>query len=637
MSRKKKKSGGNVILLATILVIIIMVLAVLIGVNTRGKAYTMALNGEANVTIYKGGNYTDPGATVIDSDNKDLSNEVSVLSNVDTNKTGSYEIVYTYGDLTVRRVVNVIEKPEENRPTTSTKPVVEKGETTLTLKGKSAVFIAINESYKDTGYTAVDTKDGNITKNVVVTNNIDNTKAGTYQIVYTVKNSSGVTTSIKREVTVMDVDMQFIVSTTAPTNKDVVITVDVKDEYMDYVLLPNGQKSTEKHFTYNAVQNGNYTFTLYNKNGYTRKKGFSISNIDKNAPTVSCTAGYKDGKTTIKINSYDDVGLKYYKVNNSYYNTNTVVQNSLIKNNTVTAYDKAGNTATASCQVKISVAVESIKKDGVIITVKGTSVGGNIKGYYFNYTNKLPNKDTGGYLATSNNSVEVVRLQGTTYVWVEDSNGNISEPKTVTIGESDIPVTGSKRWNVVTTANYPLNATQTKEFDNLIYRSSRAAGLYSKEAAATSALTVLYVSSQKYGFTYEYKYGKQAYALGNKVLALTGDCDGFVNWAYVNGGYDFQKYHPNVSNNYYLNAPSVAFTKENGEPGDVLRKKGHTAIIVGKTSSGFLMAEAYGTGTGHLINVYKYNLSGHSVIKGEWLEENYAYSRYPKNEYPSGF
>ncbi len=39
--------------------------------------------------------------------------------------------------------------------------------------------------------------------------------------------------------------------------------------------------------------------------------------------------------------------------------------------------------------------------------------------------NNLPNKNSGGYVATSNGSIEVVRLPGTTYVWVEDIYGNI--------------------------------------------------------------------------------------------------------------------------------------------------------------------------------------------------------------------
>ena len=67
--------------------------------------------------------------------------------------------------------------------------------------------------------------------------------------------------------------------------------------------------------------------------------------------------------------------------------------------------------------------ITSITKDGAIITINVQKNESEIKGYYFSYNNKIPNKEKGGYLETNKTSIDVVRLIGTTYVWVEDTNG----------------------------------------------------------------------------------------------------------------------------------------------------------------------------------------------------------------------
>ena len=82
--------------------------------------------------------------------------------------------------------------------------------------------------------------------------------------------------------------------------------------------------------------------------------------------------------------------------------------------------------------------ITGISKDGVIVTISAEKNKSNITGYYFSYTNELPDKAAGGYIATSNDSIELVRILGTTYVWVEDKDGNISEPQTVIVDSTDI-------------------------------------------------------------------------------------------------------------------------------------------------------------------------------------------------------
>ncbi len=67
---------------------------------------------------------------------------------------------------------------------------------TLTLKGYSTMYVKIDSTFKDPGYTATDNTDGNITKKVKVSGSIDTSKNGTYLREYTVTDDAG--NSVKR-------------------------------------------------------------------------------------------------------------------------------------------------------------------------------------------------------------------------------------------------------------------------------------------------------------------------------------------------------------------------------------------------------------------------------------------------------
>lgn len=56
----------------------------------------------------------------------------------------------------------------------------------ITLDGDNPIIIVARTSYTEPGYTAIDDVDGDITENVVITNNIDINTVGTYEIEYTV-------------------------------------------------------------------------------------------------------------------------------------------------------------------------------------------------------------------------------------------------------------------------------------------------------------------------------------------------------------------------------------------------------------------------------------------------------------------
>ncbi len=660
-SKKKKKvklksrSDSNRILLITGgLLIVIVIISLLFGMNSGG-VYTLELKGDNSVVIYKGSNYNDPGAIAYDEANNDLSSSIKVNSNLDTSRIGTYEITYILGDVNITRKVKVVDRNDyqDNNNSNNGNDIVkppknDKGETTLKLKGESTVYIDLYGTYKEEGYYAHDTKDGVISKKVEVSHNVDNTKVGTYEVVYSVKNSDGVTSSIKRKVVVMDVSLKLSASNVW-TNQNTAIKVVVEDQYMDYVVMPDGKTTADKEFTYNVSTNGTYKFTLYNKYGVVKESSITINNIDKTVPTVSCTAEYNNGLTTVNVTSNDNEGIHYYKLNDKYYNVNKIILGDLSKNNTITAYDKAGNTATATCNITSAVYLDSISKDGVIVTVKATPVNTDIAGYYFSYTDQRPDKNTGGYVATNKNILDVVRLPGKTYVWVEDTRGMISNVKTISIGNEALLYTNKSGYKILegtSLENYlSSQGWSLAELDKLIARSVRAAGLYSNEAIATAGVALQTVLAQKYKIKIPYWWGGKSWDFGataswgtNKAKFVEKndawyyyygmDCTGFVTWAYVNAGYNIKK------GQYPAYNTSAKFTRDNGEIGDVVTSPGHVQLIVGKTSDGFIVAEASGRINGMIVRHLPYSNSANRGISKMSLTAKYG--KVSRNACPMG-
>lgn len=94
----------------------------------------------------------------------------------------------------------------------------------ITLAGNSVIYLNIGEEYHEYGASAYDSCDGDITKDILISNNINNMVVGTYQVLYKVKDSSGIETSITRDVVVKNQDDE--VSYVVPTGATIYLTFD---------------------------------------------------------------------------------------------------------------------------------------------------------------------------------------------------------------------------------------------------------------------------------------------------------------------------------------------------------------------------------------------------------------------------
>lgn len=625
-----KFKGKSSIIVGAVSIFLIIIGIIILSVNNVD--YYLVINGADNITIYLNHEYSELGYSAYDSKSNDLTDRVVVKSNLDTNKVGNYQISYSIGNITKVRYVSVVEG----------------GKTDIKLNGDETVYLLKGSDYTEEGYQAIDTVDGDITSKVIINNNININKNGRYSVTYFTTNSAGVYAFAVRKVVVYDISIKLSLANTKVTASTDII-VSVKDSYFDYLLLPDNNKVNDKSYKYKVNDNGEYKFVVYDKNGFTKEASITVSNIDKGITSASCSGSFKNEKTVLNVSAEASSGINRYVVNGvSYVYPKITITGDYNSTVNVTVYDNSGNSKDISCKVtndNTGPTISSISNDGIFVSIKTSRNGYTISGYYFSYTNQRPSK-SGGYLATSLDSLEVARLPGTTYVWVEDTQGNVSQAAKINIGTDVIKNSGSILKGQALSNYMSSKGGSIDDFNKLMARSVRAAGLYTKTGAATAGVVLATGLYQKYGITIPYWRGGKTSSIGaygswgiyrnnptyDGYYYYGMDCDGFVNWTYLNTGI---VYNSILANSYYY-WNGLPVSKENGEVGDVMRTTGHVKIIVGKTDKGFIVAEEAGRDNGLVVNVHAYtSTGGYIIIKGEDLISKYTHM--DNSSYPSGF
>lgn len=123
--------------------------------------------------------------------NKDVSDDVEIIGQVDNKKVGSYWVEYHLNSFffPVRELVLV--------------EVMEKVAPEIRLEGSSEVILCPNETYQELGYEAIDNYDGNITDNVEIS-------VEENLIRYQVRDSSGNYNEMVRHLKYDDVEMPIL-------------------------------------------------------------------------------------------------------------------------------------------------------------------------------------------------------------------------------------------------------------------------------------------------------------------------------------------------------------------------------------------------------------------------------------------
>ena len=319
-------------------IILLVIIGIILITKNKHNNYFIDLDGEDLIMIYKDSEYVDPGYSARNNKGVDFTDKVVVSDDVNTSVVGDYKVIYTLGDTKVVRYVSVIEKPI--------------GATSIYLSGEVTMYLRVGDEYKEPGYTVIDSIDSNLTDKVIIKNDVDTSKEGIYRITYMVTNSTGVSTQVSRTVIVMGSNISINLDNEKITNGSVGINVYVVDNYFDYMVAPNGEKVSEKKYTYQVNENGEYKFSIYDKLGKSQEKSILVSNIDKEAPNGSCTGLYGNGKTSINIKAVDNTGISKYVVNGRDYSNNNITLDKDYSSVSVVIYDKAGNSKNINCSMK---------------------------------------------------------------------------------------------------------------------------------------------------------------------------------------------------------------------------------------------------------------------------------------------
>jgi PKD repeat protein len=167
-----------------------------------------------------GYSFVDPGAKAIDAVDGDISNQIVIVSNVDTAVIGEYEVSYNCMDIAGNIADEVIRKvfvsPDQ------TKPVI-------MLKGFNPMLIAVHHPYIEPGATAIDNIDGDVSSNIVIQNTVDTGRVDSYSVYYTAYDySNNFSDQIIRTVYVADTVKPLIHLIGSDTVK-----IDVGQQYND--------------------------------------------------------------------------------------------------------------------------------------------------------------------------------------------------------------------------------------------------------------------------------------------------------------------------------------------------------------------------------------------------------------------
>ena len=148
------------------------------------QAPSIVLNGNKTEYYCPNGKYEEVGYKAYDNVDGNITDLVKITKN-------KGEIIYEVKDSSNNKsvVTRKLKKKDNEKPN-------------ITLNGSNTVFVSLNESYMEDGAVALDNCDLDISNNIVITNNIDISKVGDYEVKYIVKDSSNNKSLVIREVKV---------------------------------------------------------------------------------------------------------------------------------------------------------------------------------------------------------------------------------------------------------------------------------------------------------------------------------------------------------------------------------------------------------------------------------------------------
>ncbi len=151
-------------------------------VGTPDLPPIITLNGGSTINLFVGQTYTELGATATDETEGNISANIVITGTVNTSIAGTYTRRYNVsdsrGNAAAEKTRQVIVSLDTERPV-------------ITLLGESTITLTVGDTYTETGATATDNRDGNISTNIVISGTVSTSTAGAYTVRYNVADAAG--------------------------------------------------------------------------------------------------------------------------------------------------------------------------------------------------------------------------------------------------------------------------------------------------------------------------------------------------------------------------------------------------------------------------------------------------------------
>jgi len=232
--------------------------------------------GSNPMFVLQGSTFTDPGATASDTVDGNLTAQIVVGGDtVNTGITGDYVITYNVSDTAGNDAAEV----------TRTVTVTENLPPEITLLGDNPMIIEAGSVYVESGATATDYEDGDLTASIVIdATSVDTSTVGDYSVAYSVEDSFGNVTIETRAVQVVDTTAPVI--TLLGSNP---MTLQLGDAFTDpgATVTDNADPTTTINGVSTVVTTvvGDYTVTY----DYTDAAGNAAATVVRTVTVVDTT------------------------------------------------------------------------------------------------------------------------------------------------------------------------------------------------------------------------------------------------------------------------------------------------------------------------------------------------------------
>ena len=319
-----------------------LLLLLLYRYEVETHTYDIQIKGDEVISIYEGGKYKEAGYVAYNSEKENTTNKVKVVGKVDTETVGEYKLEYVihtfWKDNRVSRTVKVLKNPLDG--------------IYFTLNGDDEVTIKLREKYVDPGYNIRSKDNLSYDKYVTVSNFVDTTKIGDYEVKYLIKINKK-EQELVRKVKVVGEPYTVKIVNPAPTRSNVSVELTSNIQNFSHFIV-NGNKVLKESIEFSAPENGTYEFKMYDTKGKATEIKVDINNIDRVPPTGTCQAYMSSGanNTTFNMSINDQSRITKYihtKQKNNAYQNNGFTIPSIVNDGNVIVYDEAGNFSEIGC------------------------------------------------------------------------------------------------------------------------------------------------------------------------------------------------------------------------------------------------------------------------------------------------